>query len=357
MKFINIILSTLLILTLVTCSNEDATDAAADFEIKAIPVSTQMAEAQTFRSVLAYNGSLLAIQTARIIPEMPGAIDSLMVEIGNEVAVGDVLVQMDISTTQLQYKQAAAGLAVARANLNDASKNWERVQALRKESAVSEQQYEKAKLGLEAAQAQLNQAKAGADLLKMQLNKATLTAPFKGVITQKGFEEGDLFSPAAMMPVYTLQDVSRIKVELQITSEEITKVRKGQKAFLSVDYLEGDIAGEVSIVSVAADPMSKSFYVQCQFDNPDGVLRAGTFGEVDILIDEVPQVVVVPKTAVIDGKYVFTIEDGHAYQQEVSIVKQSLDSYIIGAGLRAGDTYVSSGAYVLKDSSLIKEMN
>lgn len=354
MKFINILLSTILVLTLITCSKEEATDAAADFEVKAIPVSTQLAEAQTFRSVLAYNGSLLAIQTARIIPEMPGTINDLLVEIGDEVVTDDVLVQMDISTTQLQYKQAAAGLAVARANLNDANKNWERVQSLREENAVSEQQFEKTKLGLEAARSQVNQAKAGVDLLKMQLDKATLKAPFDGVITQKGFEEGDLFSPAVMMPVFTLQNVSRIKVDLQITSEEITKVVKGQKAYLSVDYLEDDIAGEVSIVAVAADPMSKSFYVQCQFDNPAGALRAGTFGRVDILIDEVDNVVVVPKTAVIDGKYLFTVEGDHAYQQEIEIVKESLDSFIIGEGLQAGETYVSSGAYVLKDSSLIR---
>lgn len=357
MKIQHILISISMIILLFACSSEEAATDNMDFEIKAMPVSTQLAEAQTFQSVLAYNGSLLAIQTARIIPEMPGTIQSLEVEIGDEVAAGDLLVQMDISTARLQYKQAAAGLAVAQANLNDAEKNWERVQTLRKESAVSEQQYEKAKLGLEAARSQLNQAKAGVDLLKMQLDKASLEAPFKGVITQKGFEAGDLFSPAAMMPVYTLQNVSRIKVELQITSEEITKVSKGQKATLYVDYLDEGIPGEVTVVAVAADPMSKSFYVRCEFDNSMNALRAGTFGRVDVLIDEVENVVVVPKTAVIDGKYIFTVEGDHAFQQEIAIVKESLDSYIIGSGLEPGETYVSSGAYVLKDSSLIRSMN
>ncbi len=340
--------------TLITCSKDEATDTTEDWIRKAVPVEVATANSQTFLSTLSYNGSLLAIQTSRVIPEIPGKIEALYVQIGDFVNQGQWLVQMDTSTLSLQYKQAQAGLSVARANLLDAQKNWDRVQTLHSENAVSQQQFEKMKLGLEAAQAQMNQASAGVDLLKMQLHKATLRAPFAGVITQKGFNRGDLFSPAVMMPVYTLQDVSSIKVELQITSQEIMSMKKGQNATLTVDYLDDPIPGVVTLVGVAADPLSKTFFLECQFDNAEGLLHAGTFGRVDIAIEEIDNVMVVPKNSVIDKSHMFVIEDNLAYKRDVKVLQESLDEIVIGEGLMDNEIYVTSGAFILADSSLIK---
>ena len=348
-----ILIFTISLALLLGCSDDQDSKDTEDWVRKAVPVKVERAKAQTFTSTLSYNGSLLAIQTYRVIPEIPGKIEALQVQIGDYVQSGAPLVQMDISTLALQHKQAAAGLSVASANLLDAQKNWERVQTLRGENAVSQQQFEKMKLGLEAAQAQMSQARAGLDLLEMQLDKATLTAPFAGVITQKGFNAGDLFSPAAMMPVYTLQNVSKIKVELQITSQEIMDIHKGQQAYLKVDYLDQPIPGKITLVSVAADPFSKTFFVECQFNNYDGSLRAGTFGRVDISIDEIENVMVVPKYAVIDKSHLFIVEDKYAYRREVKIVQESLEELVIGAGLSEDELYVTSGAFILADSSLV----
>lgn len=355
MKTLKITLILSLVLSLfIGCSNDQETDTADDWIRKAVPVKVATAQAQNFISSLSYNGSLLAIQTSRIIPEIPGKIEALYVQIGDYVQEGQTLVQMDISTMTLQHKQAKAGLSVARANLADAQKNWERVQTLRNENAVSQQQFEKMKLGLDAAQAQMSQAQAGLDLLKMQLDKATLTAPFAGVITQKGFNKGDLFSPAIMMPVFTLQDVSSIKVELQITSQEIMSIKKGQNATLKVDYLNEAVPGKVTLVGVAADPLSKTFFVECQFDNKTGNLRAGTFGQVDISIEEIENVMVVPRNAVIDKSHMFVVKDNMAYQRDVEVLQTSLEEFIIGAGLSEGEQYVTSGAFILTDSSLVQ---
>lgn len=300
---------------LFACSDAKKTEKSEDWIRKAVPVRVATAHTQTFVNTLSYNGSLLAIQTARIIPEIPGKIEALYVQIGDYVKQDMPLVQMDISTLKLQHKQASAGVSVANANLVDARKNWDRVQTLLSENAVSQQQYEKMKLGLDAAQAQMNQAQAGLDLLSMQLTKATLTAPFDGVITQRGFNKGDLFSPAIMMPVFTLQDVSSIKVELQIISQEIVKMHKGQNASLKVDYLDEPVPGKVTLVGVAADPLSKTFLVECQFDNRSGKLRAGTFGQVDIAIDEIENVIVVPKPSVIERSHLFVVEDNQAHKR------------------------------------------
>jgi RND family efflux transporter MFP subunit len=355
--FKKFLIITFIISLIVNCSEGDSKEVTEAWPRRAVPVKVATVKSQTFSSTLTYNGSLMAIQTARIIPEIPGKIEKLNVQIGDYVTAGSELVQMDISTLNLQHKQAAAGLSVANANLIDAEKNWERVQTLHAENAVSQQQFEKMKLGLNAAQAQMNQARAGLDLLKMQLDKATLTAPFAGVITQKGFQKGDLFSPAVMMPVYTLQDVSRIKLELQITSQEIMGIAKGQTAQLTVDYLDKPVSGRVTLVGVAADPMSKTFFVECQFDNSNGALRAGTFGQVGITIKEIKNVFVIPKNSLINKSHVFVVKDNHAYLRKVEILQSSLTELIVGSGLTDDEQYVISGAYILADSSLVQIEN
>ena len=336
------------------CSQDQAKIKNETYVRRAVPVKVEVAKAQTFLSTLAYNGSLTAIQTARIIPEIPGKIEALKVQIGDFVSPSQTLVQMDVSTLQLQKKQAAAGVAVAEANLIDAQKNWERLSTLRSENAVSQQQVEKMKLGLDAAQAQMSQASAAYDLLKMQVDKATLKAPFAGVITQKGFQPGDLYSPATMMPVYTLQNVSRIKVELQITSNEIARINKGQRASLKVDYLSEPVEGEVILVGVAADPMSKTFFVECQFDNSQGRLRAGTFGNVAIAIEVIHDVIVIPRKSLIDKSHIFIVQNDHAYQRSIEIDQESLDQLVVKSGLVENEAFVISGAYVLTDSSLVE---
>ncbi len=342
-------------LLITSCSKDEAATGGEDWTPNAIPVEMQIATPQTFTNTLAYNGSLQAIQTARIVPEIPAKIELLNVQIGDFVLQRDTLVQMDIATLELQFKQAQAGQAVAHANYKDAKKNWDRVQTLRRESAVSEQQFEKMKLSLEAAQSQLNQARAGLDLVKMQIEKATLTAPFDGVITQKGFELGDLYNPAAMRPVYILQNISRIKVELQVTSNEINTVQKGQPAQLKVHYLAETVAGVVTLVGVAADPLSKTFLVECQFNNVEGLLKVGTFGQVSITIDELHDVLVIPRQALIGSTHIFIMANGRAYKRDVTISRENQDELVINSGLSENEIYIVGGAYILADSSLVQE--
>jgi len=174
------------------------------------------------------------------------------------------------------------------------------------------------------------------------------------VVTQKGFEVGDLFSPAIMMPLYTVQNVSRIKVELQVPSKEIPLVENGQTARLWVDYLADPVRGEVTLHSIAADPLSKTFFVECQFDNSNGALRAGTFGKVEIAVHEIPGVIVVPRKAIVNDDDIFVMQDDRAYRRDISILELSELHAVVVAGLEVGEAYISEGGYILADSSLVR---
>jgi len=174
-----------------------------------------------------------------------------------------LLAELDTRAIRLQLEQAEAALAAAKANLEDARKSMERMERLFQEKAVSEQQYEKARLGLEAAQAQKDQAEAAVNLAKHNLDVSLMKAPFDGVIASKNAEEGDVINPmmagmSASSGVLSLANYSRIKVKFDVAPEDIQKISRGQKIYLEGYDLPGQrFEGEISVVNAAADLQTK----------------------------------------------------------------------------------------------------
>jgi len=341
---------------LLSCGrNKENTD-NIDFDREAAPVKVYRITSQDFSRTLSYSGTLEAYRVAKILPERPGKIFLLHKEIGDTVKRDDHLVSMDNSTLLYQLQQANAGLNVSEANLNDAEKNWNRAKTLHSENAMSDQQLEKTRLAFEAAEAQYKQAAANVDLLDLQFSKAYMKAPFDGMITQKGYVEGDMVNPSmAREPIYTVMDISRIKVGLQVPQQEIGLIKKDQVAKLRLNTgLQTVFSGRVSIVNVAADPESKTFYVEVEFTNNEGLLNPGTFGTIDIEVETHENTFPVPKSAVIERKSLFVVRDGIAYKRGVTLGIENDLMFEILSGITEGDVVVVEGAYTLADSSNIR---
>lgn len=346
---------------IVSCGRDKQDVNTRDFVREAAPVKVYRVTRQDFSRTLSYSETLEAYRVAKILPETPGKIFMLHKEIGDIVKEGDHLVSMDNSTLLYQLQQANAGLSVAEANLNDAEKNWNRAQILHTENAMSDQQLEKTRLAFEAAEAQYKQAAANVDLLDLQFSKAYLTAPFDGMITQKGHVEGDMVNPSmTRVPIYTVMDISRIKVGLQVPQQEIGLIKKGQTAKLRLSRsfnTMSDLLGEVTIVNVAADPGSKTFYVQVEFDNKEGHLHPGTFGNVDIEVEKHSSTLPIPKSAIVEGNSVFIVKNGVAYNRTVTIGMEDALRVEVFSGLQEGDALVIEGNYILTDSSAVRIIN
>ncbi|UCH10020.1 MAG: efflux RND transporter periplasmic adaptor subunit [Fidelibacterota bacterium] len=340
---------------LIACNRGPGRDRAA-YARQAAPVKAATVSRRDLSRTLVYSGTLEPVKVAAILPDMPGKIQSLLVNIGDPVREGQRLAVMENRTLKYQLDQAQAGLSVAEANLADAEKNWQRTQNLYQEQAISEQQYEKARLGYQAAQAQRDQAEATHNLLNHQFRQTVLRSPFDGVVTSRDYQEGDLVNPAmARAPVYTVMDVTALKVGLLVPLSEIDLIRKGQSAFLEIGSAQHrSYPGVVNIVNVAAETGSKTFYVETLFRNPDGSLRPGTFGNVRIEVGKRDEVLVVPRTALLEGDAVFVIRNDRAYRTPITPGLMTPDLVEITAGLGEHDTVVVGGGYTLADSSTVQ---
>lgn len=360
------ILSKIVIVTLgsfllFSCKTTRNMEEAEETSLAAAPVKVFKATRQKISEKLLYTGLIEAWNKINIMPEIGGKIDRIYVEEGDRVKKGQLIAELDTRAIRLQLEQAKAGLAVAEANQKDAKRNLERMERLKSENAVSEQQYEQVRLAFEAAEAQLQQAKAAANLANHNLEVSIMRAPFSGVVASRNADVGDVINPmmggfSPTSGVATLMDFLRVKIDIEVSSQDIARIEKGQTALLRVDTFPDRIfSGRVSIVNLAADPSTKKFGVRIVMNNPGLELRPNTFGEISLEVSSHEDALVVPQKAVLENKYVFiALDDNTAARKEVLLGLQNTDMVEVTSGINEGDLVVVEGNYGLEDGAKIE---
>lgn len=326
----------------------------------AAPVKVMKAVKQRIAEKVSYTGTLEAWKKINITPEVGGKIARILVEEGQRVAQGQILAELETESVRLQLRQAEAGVAVAQANFADAKKNKERMDRLILENAVSEMQREKVQLAYDAAAAQLEQAQAALNLARHALDVSIMKAPFAGVIASRNAEEGDVINPmmgsfSPVSGVLTLVDFSRIKLAVDVAQNDVARIRKGQAVRLRVAYVPNrEFSGAVSVVNLAADAQSKKFGVEVLVENPELVLRPGTFGDIMFEVATRPDALVVPQRAILENAYVFVVRDGKARKREVTVGLQNTTMIEILSGLAEGETVIVEGNFGLEDGTPVE---
>ena len=349
-----------LFIFILSCRPPAQVEEAEDQSFGAAPVKVISVKKQRISEKLFYTGVIEASRKINITPDIGGKIANIHVEEGEKVTKGQVLAELDTRAIRLQVEQAQAGLAVAEANYNDAKKNMDRMERLKKENAASEQQYEKIRLAYEAAEAQLKQAQAAVNLANHNLDVSIMKAPFSGVVASKNAEVGDVINPmmggfSPTSGVLTLMDFSSVKIDIDVSQEDIIRIKKGQTAHLRVTaFSDQDFRGKVSLVNITADPSTKKFKVEVTIDNPGLILRPNTFGEVILEVSTHEDALVIPQRAVLENTYVFLVRDDNTVERrEVTIGLQNADRIEIVNGLQEGDLVVVEGNFGLENGASI----
>ncbi len=304
---------------------------------------------------LSFTGTIQAWKKITITPDIAGKVSNIYVEEGDRVKKGQLLAELDTRSIRLQIEQGEAALAAAEANYKDAKRNMERMERLKEENAVSEQQYEKVKLAFEAAEAQLQQAQAALNLARHNFEVSMMRAPFDGIIASKNAEVGDVINPmmAGFSPtsgVLTLVDFSKVKIEFEVSSKDIVRFKKGQRALLKIEsFPEKVFEGRITIVNSAADPVTKKFKVEVVAENPELIIRPNTFGEVTIEVSTRDDALVIPQEAILDNSYVFLVKGNKAEKREVKLGLQNTGMVEVLSGVNEGELVIVEGNYGLKE--------
>lgn len=335
------------------CSHSAAPPAAAPSVVAAQVVrSISAVEPQSIPAA----GTLRAKETATISAQVPGQIRRILVQAGDQVRAGQLLVVLDDAAMRAALDQASAAAeaasrqqAAAQSEASLAAATLARYQMLKKENSVSPQEFDEvekrsqaAQLRVESYAAQTQQAQAAVAGAHSQLGYTKLHAPFAGVITARLADPGTLASPG--VPLLQQDGGGPLQVITTVNESMIESVRVGMKVPVTIDGATGPVNSTVAQIVPAADPASRSFQVKLDLPSVKN-LHAGMFATADFP-GATRQTILAPQTAVaMRGSLacVYALgTDGIALLRYVTLGSTRGNQVEILSGLSAGETLVNN---------------
>ncbi len=310
---------------------EQLTETKSDIsQLKTMQLSTQ--EVQERRE---FTASVSAEQKAILSARLTARIAGVLVDVGDEVKQGDLLIRLESSDLNARVNQTEQALSSAQAQLNVARKEFKRAKALMAKKLIPQSQYDQAESQLKTANANFKQAKATVNEAETTYGYSVITAPFDGVIDKRFINMGDTASPG--MQLLSLYNPSSLQLEANISESLVSKAMLGELLQYTLPNLS--IAGEGAVVEVspATDNSSRSFLIKIALANSDK-LYPGNFAKIWVNTELVEQLIV-PEQAVYQvGQldYVKVIEN----EQVKTKLVQLAEHYQVRKGLKVGELVV-----------------
>ena len=355
MKRVHAIFPILVSTLLLGACSEHTRKAAAEPEIvRNVPLIE--VQQKNMPDVLEAVGTMRAAQTSTLASQMMGTLVEVLVHEGDRVQRGQILAVIDDSQPRAALDRANAAdaasrhqLAAADSELALAESTLKRFQTLFDKKSVSPQEFDEVRTRQQAALARRDMARADQEQAKAAIAQATtaleytrIRAPFEGVITEKKADPGTLASPG--MPIFTVEDTHRYRLEASINESDLTLVRIGQPVPILIDALGTEaLPGKVVQIVPAADAGSRSFLIKVELP-ADLRLRSGLFGRAQFSHGQ-RRALLVPQTAVVERgqmQGVFLVDENKiAALHYITVGKPSHDQVEVLAGLQDGDWLVA----------------
>ncbi len=199
-------------------------------------------------------GTLNAVTTVLVGSQVSGTISKIYVDYNSQVKDGELLAQIDPTFLQATVSEQSANVDRARAQVNEAARNFERTKQLFEKSLISQAELDASITSRETAEASLKQAEASLERAKVNLRYATIKSPIDGVVISRDVDVGQTVAASLSAPtLFTIaNDLSRMQVEASIDEADIGNVKEGQKVVFRVDsYPEEEFTGMVSQIRLA----------------------------------------------------------------------------------------------------------
>jgi len=328
-----------------------------EFSEEAVPVEVQTVKRTTLTQTISTVGTVEAWHDVTVSAEGAGKVVEVRADEGDAVGRGDTIVRLDDELSALGVAQADAQVAMAMANHKKAKRDLKRNEELFGTKDISESQIEMARLAVETAEAGLKSAEVALKMARRQLADTKVKSPIRGKVAERHVDIGEMVSPG--MPVATVVDLSRIRVEVTVSEEEIAQIAEGQRAYLTVDaYPDERFEGTVSMVGLKADRQTRSFPVDIEVpDNRGEKLKSGMIARTEIEIKTYSDVLLILQDAIVERmgeKIVYVVENDRAARRPLILGRRSDERIVVEGGLVEGDRLVVAGQERLSAGKQVK---
>ncbi|KFN49184.1 efflux RND transporter periplasmic adaptor subunit [Arenimonas composti] len=343
----------LVALLLAACGGTgDAPDTTESAAALSVAVTTPATRDLPLR--IAASGEIAAWEEMALGVEVGGQrIAKVLVEVGDEVAAGQPLLQLDTRSLEMQVRMAEAALAQADANLEVAVANAARGRRLKEEQLIAASDADQLIAGELTARAQRQTALAQLENARLQLGFATLRAPYAGTISARSVQPGQV-AMAGTELLRLIRD-NRLEWRAELPEADLVRITPGTAVRLR-DNVGDAVEGRVRTVAPALDARSRTGTVYADLPQP-GALRAGMFAAGEFTLGSAPALTV-PDTAVVerDGhRYLFVLADGdRVAQRRVETGTRSGGLVEVRSGLQGDERVVTEGAGFLSEGDRVR---
>jgi len=344
----------------------------------AIPVKVAPVEVREVRRVVESVGTMFPYDESNISAELDGRVDDIQVDLGDHVTAGQVMVHIAdeeqrylLAQQEAQMRQAlerlglknendklndvkeAPGPRQAQADLFDAEQRFNRVKSLVDQQMMSKSELDQAQARYAAMQAAyenalytarnllqtVEQFKAQVDLQRKKLRDTTVRAPFNGYVKERIVNPGQFVRVGT--PLMTLVKIDPIRLRLEVPERMAPWVKVGQMADCEVEAFEGRrFTGKIWRISPTVDQTKRTFVVEALIENPNGLLKPGSYARARIPTDKVEQIKLVPAAAVsyvYGSNKAYVVADNTVQAREVKLGDRFGESVEVTEGVEQGE--------------------
>lgn len=328
------------------------------------PVRSQRVLPISTTEPIALAGVARAGVESRLSFRVGGTVETVAVELGDQVQPGQVLARLDPADYELKLEEAEATLAQAAAATRQADSDYDRVRTLYENNNAAKSELDAKRALAESARAQLEAGQKRVEQARRQLTYTVLRAAIAGSIADVAIEPNE--NVGVGQNVFLLTGGARPEVVVDVPEMSISAVSKGLPVRVTFDALPDQIfSGRVSEVGVAVTGAASTYAVTAEIEDGVAEIRSGMAAEVvfELLRGPTAGRLAVPLVAVGedgDGRFVFVVErrgDGTGVVRRRSVVTGELlggDGIEVREGLEVGEEVVTAGVRRLVDAMEIK---
>ena len=336
------------------CGNDKSSQTAASRQVLTFPVITvESRDVTTYKS---YPATLEGEVSSEVRPKISGYIQEVLVKEGQRVKRGQTLFRIE---TQSLNQDAAA----AKANMNAAQVEVDKLQPLVDKDIISEVQ-------LETAKAKLAQARSNYNSIGANIDYANVKSPVDGVVGSINFRKGALASTQTQLPLTRVSSISKVYAYFSLNEknfiqfiklangndidEKIKNLPKVKLLLATGDQYEKE--GSIETIAGDIDPQTGTISFRARFDNTEGILRHGGSGTI-LVSQTYTEALVVPTLSTYEqqGKtFVYKVQADTLVASAIQITAKSDNLYVIDTGVQKGDSILANGVGKVRSGMQIK---
>ncbi|MFA7687379.1 MAG: efflux RND transporter periplasmic adaptor subunit [Moheibacter sp.] len=316
-------------------SEEKARSGSAPVQVEAVIVHPR-----SMADTLKLTGSIDADEKIEVRSEVSGIVERIYFNEGSRVSKGQVLVKINDVELQAQLRQAETRRQLT-------SENERRARLLLDRGAISQEEYDIASADFKTAQAQIQ-------LIRAQISKTTVRAPFSGVIGLRNISPGAYISPD--MLITSLVKSNRVKITFSIPEKYAGMMKVNTLIYFTVANQAETFNAKVYAIQPEIEINTRTLTVRAQADNSQGKLIPGTFANIAFDINETDDALMVPSEAIVpvqNGKKVFVYKSGKAKEIMVETGSRNRSDVVVLSGLNPSDTVLTTGVLNLKEGTSV----